>query len=57
LKKEGETMRKILRNIARANMRKAGIKRMNKEKWAINPNTGLPVKCPSYFALNWRDYV
>ena len=50
-------MRKILRNIARANMRKAGIHRANKPRWTINQNSGMPAKCPSYFAEHWREYV
>ncbi len=50
-------MRKILRNIARANMRKAGVRRMNKESRSINPRTGLSVKNPSYFATHRRAYM
>lgn len=50
-------MRKILRNIARAKMRKAGIKRVNKTRWFIHPQTGDPMKIQSYFAEHWREYV
>jgi hypothetical protein len=49
-------MRKILRNIARANMRKAGIHRANKPRWTVDRN-GIPAKRPSYFAEHWREYV
>jgi hypothetical protein len=40
-------MRKILRNIARAKMKKAGIRQMNKKQ-----KDGR-----SYFSKRWRDYA
>lgn len=49
-------MRKILRNIARANMRKAGMKRVNKRLCAVNPRTGMPERLPSTFAQRWREF-
>ena len=54
--KEVNTMWKILHNIARANMRKAGIHRANKPRWTVDRN-GIPAKRPSYFAEHWREYV
>lgn len=50
-------MRKIMRNIARANMRRAGIKRMNKKRYYIHPKTGLPMQVPSFFATEWRKWA
>ena len=41
-------MRKIKRNIARANMKKKGLTRINKK---------LGNKHSSYFAENWRNFV
>lgn len=49
-------MRKILRNIARANMRKAGLKRVNKRMIAYNHKTGMPERMPSLFAQRWREF-
>lgn len=49
-------MRKILRNIARANMRKAGMKRINKRSTILNPRTGMPERLPSLFAQRWREF-
>lgn len=45
-------MRKYLRSIARANMKRAGIQRINKPR--VNMK-GIRVK--SYFAENWRKYI
>lgn len=48
-------MRKILRNIARNNMKLAGIQRMNKKaRWS--DSNGHHVD-GSFFALNWRNYL
>lgn len=44
-------MRKYLRNIARKNMERAGIKHFNRHMDANGKRTD------SYFALNWRDWV
>lgn len=44
-------MRKYLRNIARHNMMKVGIKHFNRH----HSNDGK--RTDSYFALNWRDWV
>ncbi len=49
-------MRKILRNIARANMRKAGMKHINKRNTVLNPRTGMPERMPSLFAQRWREF-
>lgn len=48
-------MRKLLRAIARANMKKEGIQHI-KRKTIVMSKTGQPVKAPSYFADNWRKY-
>lgn len=50
-------MRKFLRSMARANMKAYGIKKMNKTRYMRNPMTGLVVKCPSFFAENWRKWI
>ena len=44
-------MRKYLRNIARNNMRKAGIRHFNRHMRADGK------RMDSYFAMNWRDWV
>nr|DAG06407.1 MAG TPA: hypothetical protein [Siphoviridae sp. cthu813]DAP85217.1 MAG TPA: hypothetical protein [Caudoviricetes sp.] len=44
-------MRKYLRNIARNNMRKAGIRHFNRHMRTDGKRTA------SYFAMNWRDWV
>lgn len=44
-------MRKHLRNIARKNMEKAGLKHFNRHKDPSGKRTD------SFFALNWRDWV
>lgn len=49
-------MRKLRRSIARARMKKEGIRHMNKKRHSINPLTGRPTILPSYFAENWRKY-
>ena len=48
-------MRKYLRAIARANMKRAGIQKMNKPRYTTN--NGMIVKAPSYFAENWRKWI
>ena len=44
-------MRKYLRNIARNNMRKAGIRHFNRHRGVDGK------RIDSYFAMNWRDWV
>lgn len=44
-------MRKYLRNIARKNMEKAGLKHFNRHKDLSGKRTD------SFFAFNWRDWV
>ena len=44
-------MRRYLRNIARNNMRKAGIRHFNRHRVADGK------RMDSYFAINWRDRV
>lgn len=44
-------MRKILRNKARAAMRRAGYTKINKPRRAPNG-----AELPSFFALNWRRF-
>lgn len=48
-------MRKLLRSVARANMKRAGIQKMNKARYTIK--NGMVTKLPSYFAENWRAWV
>lgn len=48
-------MRKLLRSMARANMKRAGIQKMNKPRYMVK--NGMLVKMPSYFAANWRDWI
>ena len=43
-------MRKLKRSIARANMEKRGIKKINRQAFK-----GTPGK--SFFAENWREYI
>lgn len=50
-------MRKLMRNIARANMRRAGVHKMNKQRYSYNPVTKKMAPVGSYFAQNWRDWV
>ena len=50
-------MRKYLRARARANMKRAGIRKMNKKRYSINPNTGIVMQVPSFFADNWRKWA
>ena len=45
-------MRKYLRSIARANMKRVGIQHINKPRVNIK---GFRIK--SYFAENWRKYI
>lgn len=44
-------MRKYLRNIARKNMGRAGVKHFNRHRGPDGKRKD------SYFALNWRDWV
>lgn len=44
-------MRKYLRNIAKKNMEKAGVKHFNRHRGPDGKRRD------SYFALNWRDWV
>lgn len=44
-------MRKYLRNIAKKNMEKAGVKHFNRHRGPDGKRKD------SYFALNWRDWV
>lgn len=48
-------MRSLLRNKARAAMRKKGICRMNKPRFAFR--NGQIMTLPSFFAEHWREYV
>ena len=50
-------MRKYLRSMARASMKVAGVRKMNKTRYMRHPMTGLVVKCPSFFAENWRKWI
>lgn len=50
-------MRKYLRRIARAKMKKDGIQRMNKRLWFLNPKTETMERLNSYFSMHWREYV
>lgn len=50
-------MRKHARAIARANMKRAGIQKMNKKRYYIHEKTGQPVQVPSFFAENWRKWA
>jgi len=53
LQKGGEAgVRKYMRSMARANMRKAGFAKVNKKRRDLD---GSRIK--SVFGLNWRDYV
>lgn len=47
-------MRKLYRSIARARMRKAGLKHINRP-WIVTTQSG-PVNLGSFFARNWRRY-
>ena len=48
-------MRKLRRSIARAKMKKEGIRHMNKVRHTTDL-LGRPITLPSYFAENWRKY-
>lgn len=50
-------MRKLLRSMARANMKRAGIQKMNKMRYSWDPNIKKFVPVGSYFANNWRAWV
>lgn len=50
-------MRKYLRSIARANMKRAGLHHVNKRYWGTKPGSNIPTRLPSYFAENWRDWI
>lgn len=45
-------MRKLARSIARAKMRRDGVRQMSKKKYAAAG--GRPA---SYFSLHWREYA
>lgn len=45
--------RKIARNVAHANMRRAGIVHPNKPRYGIR--SGMVTRLPSYFAQSWRS--
>ena len=55
-KEGGDTMRELLRSKARAAMRRKGYTRLNKPRYGIDPNTGLPAKLPSVFTQRWREF-
>ena len=50
-------MRKLKRSIARYNMELAGIQHPNKRVVAVNPQTGMLERMPSFFAGYWRAYA
>ena len=50
-------MRKILRSMARARMKAAGVQKINKTRYMRNQFTGMISKYPSIFAENWRKWV
>lgn len=48
------------RRVAHTNMRRAGLKRVNKHDYSVYTSmTGMTVqqRLDSYFARNWRDYI
>ncbi len=51
LHKEGKQMRKLFRSIARANMEKRGVKRINAQRYTSDK------KRTSFFAQNWRRWA
>jgi len=51
----GYIMRKLMRSIARYNMKNAGMVQLNKHLYAMT-KVG-PVRCDSKFAQHWREYV
>ena len=44
-------MRKLKRSVAKANMKKKGLRQICKKERRLDSHL------PSYFALNWHDYV
>ena len=50
-------MRKLLRKVARCNMKRAGIQRINKRPLVYDHALRRMVKQPSFFAQNWREYA
>lgn len=50
-------MRKYLRAMARANMRRAGVTKMNKQRYSFNPKTKQFTPVGSYFAIHWREWI
>lgn len=44
--------RKLARSVARANMEKSGVKKMNRKFYAVNS----PKKA-SYFSMHWKKYA
>ncbi len=49
-------MRKLKRSIARHNMLKAGLRRINKRP-LVRGSNGMLTRADSYFSQTWRDYV
>lgn len=50
-------MRKLLRSIARYNMSREGVQKPNRRHMAINPQSGMMERMPSFFSQNWRKYA
>lgn len=48
-------MRKLQRSVAKHNMEKAGVQRMNKRPWLMS-KAGIPYRGDSIFAQKWRVY-
>ena len=48
-------MRSLLRAKARAAMRKKGLRRVNKHRYALQG--GQIMRLPSFFADHWREYI
>jgi hypothetical protein len=49
-------MRKLLRSIARHNMKEMGITQINKRPWGVN-KLGQSERLNSKFARTWLDYI
>lgn len=50
-------MRKLLRSMARANMKRAGIRKMNKMRYTYDARIGKFIPVGSYFSENWRKWI
>lgn len=51
-------MRGLLRGRAHALMAKAGMFKVNREHYVVNPmRSPVPIKQPSYFAEHWREWA